>query len=202
MLPDFWPFLLFAAFFAGMVDAVGGGGGLIQVPALLGLFPTTPIATLFVGYQVASVVGTLAAAFHFVRRVRIPWLIVVPATAAAFVGSFSGAFFASSLPRRVMLPLVIVLMIGAALSTFLKQDFGHTATRVPDGPPKTMSSGGSAGGSAGGSLDTGGGMTDASVIDRIRSASYAAFRSGDNRHNLAAATSLSSCCDWAARGPF
>jgi len=147
MLPDFWPFLLFAAFFAGMVDAVGGGGGLIQVPALLGLFPTTPIATLFGTNKVASVVGTIAAAVHFVRRVRIPWLIVVPATVAAFVGSFSGAFFASSLPRRVMLPLVIVLMIGAALYTFLKKDFGHTATRVPDAAdrPKAAMLGGGVG---------------------------------------------------------
>lgn len=145
MLPEFWPFLLSAAFFAGMVDAVGGGGGLIQVPALLGLFPTTPIAVLFGTNKVASVAGTASAAAHFVRRVKMPWVIVVPATIAAFVGSFSGAVFASSLPRRVMLPLVIVLMIGAALYTFLKKDFGHVATRTPteaDRPGAAMLGGG------------------------------------------------------------
>jgi len=131
MLPDHWPLLAAASFFAGTVDAVGGGGGLIQVPALLSMFPTLPIPTLFGTNKVASVFGTMAAAVHFVRKVRMPWLIVVPATIAAFVGSFSGAIFASALPRRVMLPLVILLMIGAALYTFLKKDFGHTATREP-----------------------------------------------------------------------
>ncbi|NLH80145.1 MAG: TSUP family transporter [Phyllobacteriaceae bacterium] len=145
MLPDFWPLLLAASFFAGMVDAVGGGGGLIQVPALLSLFPAAPIATLFGTNKVASVVGTAAAALHFVRRVRMPWLIVVPATIAAFVGSFGGAIFASALPRRIMLPLVIALMIGAALYTFLKKDFGHLATREPvaaDRPKAAMLGGG------------------------------------------------------------
>ena len=145
MLPDLWPLLLAASFFAGMVDAVGGGGGLIQVPALLSVFPAVPIATLFGTNKVASVVGTAAAALHFVRRVRMPWLIVVPATIAAFVGSFTGAIFASTLPRRIMLPLVILLMIAAALYTFLKKDFGHVATREPvaaDRPKAAMLGGG------------------------------------------------------------
>ncbi len=147
MFPDQWPLLLGASFFAGMVDAVGGGGGLIQVPALLALFPTTSIPALFGTNKVASVVGTAAAALHFVRRVRMPWLIVIPATIAAFVGSFSGAIFASSLPRRVMLPLVIVLMIGAALYTFLKKDFGSVATREPVAAdrPKAAAMGGGIG---------------------------------------------------------
>ena len=131
MLPDLWPVLAVASFFAGTVDAVGGGGGLIQVPALLSLFPGASIPVLFGTNKIASVFGTLAAAVHFVRRVKMPWIIVVPATAAAFVGSFSGAIFASALPRRVMLPLVILLMIGAAVYTFLKKDFGHVATREP-----------------------------------------------------------------------
>ncbi len=144
-LPDLWPLLAFASFFAGMVDAVGGGGGLIQVPALLGLFPTASIPTLFGTNKVASVFGTAAAAVHFVRRVRLPWLIVVPATVAAFVGSFSGAIFASALPRAVMLPLVIVLMIAAATYTFVKKDFGHVATREPtaaDRPGAALMGGG------------------------------------------------------------
>lgn len=131
MLPDSWPLLAAAAFFAGVVDAVGGGGGLIQVPVLLALFPGASIPALFGTNKVSSVFGTAAAAWHFVRRVPMPWLIVLPATVAAFAGSFGGAVFASALPRRVMLPLVIVLMIGSAIYTFLKKDFGHTAQREP-----------------------------------------------------------------------
>ncbi len=144
-LPDQWPLLALAAFFAGTVDAVGGGGGLIQVPTLLSLFPGASIPALFGTNKVASVFGTGAAAFHFVRRVKMPWTIVVPATIAAFVGSMSGAVFASALPRRVMLPLVIVLMIAAAVYTFVKKDFGQTATREPtpaDRPRAAMLGGG------------------------------------------------------------
>lgn len=131
MLPDTWPLLTAAAFFAGVIDAVGGGGGLIQVPALLGLMPGTPIPALLGTNKMSSIVGTASAVVHFVRRVRIPWVIAVPATIAAFAGAVAGAMFASALPRRVMMPLVVVMLIGAAIYTFLKKDFGHVAGAAP-----------------------------------------------------------------------
>jgi uncharacterized membrane protein YfcA len=130
MLPEHWPLLAAAAFFAGTVDAVVGGGGLIQVPALLTLFPGMPIPTLFGTNKISSIVGTIAAAVHFVRRVPIPWRIVVPATIAALLGSLLGAACASLMPRRWMMPLVIALLVTTAIHTFLRKSFGQVESRA------------------------------------------------------------------------
>jgi uncharacterized membrane protein YfcA len=55
-------FLAFFAFLAGLVDSVVGGGGLIQLPALLVAFPTYPVTLLFGTNKFSSVFGTLVAA--------------------------------------------------------------------------------------------------------------------------------------------
>ena len=67
-----WTLLIPAAFFAGMVDAVVGGGGLIQIPVLLGQFPQTAIPTLFGTNKLSSIAGTGAALWRYARSVRIP----------------------------------------------------------------------------------------------------------------------------------
>jgi uncharacterized membrane protein YfcA len=125
-----WPILAAAAFFAGMVDAVVGGGGLIQIPVLLAQFPQTAIPTLFGTNKVASIAGTGAALWRYSRSVRIPWLVVLPATLAALVGACGGAALVAWLPRETMRPLVVVLMIAVAIYTFLRKDLGRQATRT------------------------------------------------------------------------
>lgn len=124
-----WPILAAAAFFAGMVDAVVGGGGLIQIPVLLAQFPQTAIPTLFGTNKVSSIAGTGAALWRYSRSVRIPWAVVLPATLAALVGAWGGAALVAWLPRETMRPLVVVLMIVVAVYTFLRKDLGQQATR-------------------------------------------------------------------------
>lgn len=126
-----WLILGAAAFFAGMVDAVVGGGGLIQIPVLLAQFPQTAIPTLFGTNKVSSIAGTSSAMWKYGRAVAIPWRVVAPATAAALVGAWAGAALVAWLPREWMRPLVLVLMVGAALYTFANKNFGHTSTHVP-----------------------------------------------------------------------
>ena len=125
-----WYILAPAAFFAGMVDAVVGGGGLIQIPVLLSQFPQTAIPTLFGTNKVSSIAGTGAALWRYARTVRIPWVVVLPATAAALVGAWGGAAVVAWLPRETMRPLVVVMMVAVAVYTFMKKDFGHRATRA------------------------------------------------------------------------
>ncbi len=112
------------AFAAGLIDAVVGGGGLIQIPALFNQLPNALPATLFGTNKVAAISGTLSAALSYVRRVRLPWLLVAPAMAAAFVMSFAGAAAVSLIPKVVMQPLVLVLLVVMAVYTFIKKDFG------------------------------------------------------------------------------
>lgn len=125
-----WYLLIPAAFFAGMVDAVVGGGGLIQIPALLAQFPQTAIPTLFGTNKLSSIAGTGAALWRYTRSVRIPWAVVLPATVAALIGAWGGAALVAWIPREAMRPLVIVLMIAVAVYTFQRKDLGQQPSRA------------------------------------------------------------------------
>ena len=83
--------LLIAAAGAGFVDSVAGGGGLIQVPSLFALYPNASPATLLGTNKLASIGGTLIAAKRYLKSVKLPYFIIVPAILAAFFGSFAGA---------------------------------------------------------------------------------------------------------------
>jgi len=112
------------AFFAGLVDAAVGSGGLIQVPALLSFLPNYSSATLLGTNKVAGACGTAFAARSYMGRVRIPWPLILPAVASAFVMSFLGAATVSSIPQEFIRVVVLVLTILMALYTFIKKDFG------------------------------------------------------------------------------
>ena len=102
------------AFFAGLVDAVAGGGGLIQVPALFAAYPNVPPATLLSTNKLAAVGGTFNAARKFLRHVSLPWAIVLPAIVAGFVGSLLGANAVSNFPAeplRKALPFVLLFLL-------------------------------------------------------------------------------------------
>jgi uncharacterized membrane protein YfcA len=116
--------LIVAAFAAGLVDAVVGGGGLIQIPALFTVLPEQSAATLFGTNKCSSVVGTGNAAWHYAREVRMPWRTTLPAALAAFAFSYVGAAAVALLPREMLRPVMLVLLIGAAIYTYHKKDFG------------------------------------------------------------------------------
>ncbi|PWF55572.1 sulfite exporter TauE/SafE family protein [Massilia glaciei] len=117
-------FLCVAAFLAGLVDAVVGGGGLIQLPALFSIFPKEAPATLLGTSKLAGIFGTGSAAIDYARRVRVAWSAAAPAAVAAFVLAFAGAWTVTRVPSdfmRTLLPFVLVLV---AVYTFHKKDLG------------------------------------------------------------------------------
>lgn len=114
----------FAALCAGFVDAVVGGGGLIQIPALFAAFPTMLPATLFGTNKFASIVGTGSAAVQYARRVAVPWRVALPGAVAALVGAWFGARAVAYLPPAVLRPLILLLLVLVAVYTFLRKDLG------------------------------------------------------------------------------
>lgn len=112
------------AFCAGLIDAAVGGGGLVQLPGLLGVLPNTPPATVFGINKFASICGTSMAARQYLRQVRLPWALMLPAMACAFVASFGGAMVVSMIPVKWLKPVILVLLIAMAVYTFIKKDFG------------------------------------------------------------------------------
>ena len=113
-----------SALFAGFVDSVVGGGGLIQVPALFTLLPREIPATLFGTNKFASIVGTANAAWRYASRVNMPWRTTLWASFAALVFSYLGAAAVAWLPRELLRPLILFLLIGSALYTYGRKDFG------------------------------------------------------------------------------
>ena len=114
----------FAALFAGFVDAVVGGGGLVQIPALFSAFPTQSPAVLLATNKVSSIVGTASAAVQYARRVRIPWAIALPGAVVALAASWLGAKAVVLLPPELMRPFVLLLLVLVATHTFIRKDLG------------------------------------------------------------------------------
>lgn len=113
-----------AAAAAGFVDAVAGGGGLIQVPVLFTVLPGEVPATLFGTNKGSSIVGTASATWRYARRLPLPWEIALPAAATALVFSYGGAATVAWLPREVVRPLVLALLLAVFLYSALRPAFG------------------------------------------------------------------------------
>ncbi|MDO5500417.1 MAG: TSUP family transporter [Propionibacteriaceae bacterium] len=117
--------LVLAAFVAGWVDAVVGGGGLIQLPALLiGLPADTPTAPVLGTNKIAAVAGTLTAAITYARRIAIHVPTLIPLVISAFAGSAVGAALARLIPKAALTPIVLVALIGVGLYTVFRPQLG------------------------------------------------------------------------------
>lgn len=116
--------LTLSGFFAGFIDAVVGGGGLVQIPVLFSVLPEAPPAMLFGTNKISSVFGTTNAARRYARQVDMPWRTILPAASAAFACSYLGAMAVAWLPRDLLRPLILVMLIAAAAYTFWRKDFG------------------------------------------------------------------------------
>ena len=120
-------FLCTFAFIAGLVDAVVGGGGLVQLPALL-LFLPAPLAAsipaVFGTNKLASVCGTGMALLQYARRVRMNWSVLRPAGGAALVFAFVGADAVTRLNPALLKPLIFALLVAVAIYTYRRKDFG------------------------------------------------------------------------------
>ena len=103
--------LALAGLGAGFVDAVVGGGGLIQLPAmLLGLPGASPVQVLATN-KLASICGTSVSSATFYRRVRPDPRTFLPLMLLSLAGSALGALVASFLPREAFDPIVLVVLV-------------------------------------------------------------------------------------------
>jgi uncharacterized protein len=110
--------LVVAALVAGWVDAVVGGGGLIQLPALLlGLGPATAAVHSLATNKIASICGTTTSAITYYRRVRPDLRTALPMAAWALLGALAGAGLALVLPSAAIRPVVIVALLAVLVHT-------------------------------------------------------------------------------------
>ena len=117
-------FLLAASFFAGFIDSIAGGGGLIQLPALLIGLPKSETAVVLGTNKLSAVFGTTTAAALYRKQIKPDPKILIAMGLPAFLGSAGGAVLASKIPTSSMRPMVLVLLIIVAVYTWFKPDLG------------------------------------------------------------------------------
>lgn len=123
----------FASFFAGLVDSIVGGGGLILVPALFATYPAAPPATLLGTNKSAAVCGTLFASVQYSRRVQLRWRVLLPAAVAALAGGFVGAWAVTEVDAAFMRRLLPLILLSVLLYTILNKNLGATHMPRHDG---------------------------------------------------------------------
>ena len=117
-------FLALASGFAGFVDAMAGGGGLIQLPALLIGLPNKDLALILGTNKVPSIFGTTAAARNYFKNIKPDIPLTISMMGPAFIGSMTGAAFAAAIPKDFFKPFIVFLLITVAIYTWRKPALG------------------------------------------------------------------------------
>ena len=119
-----WIFLALAAGMAGFIDAIAGGGGLIQLPALLIGLSNKPIPMILGTNKVPAIFGTSFSAAAYFKRVKPDLHLTLAMAIPAFIGSASGARLASEFPKSIFRPVIIVLLLFVAIYTWKRPQLG------------------------------------------------------------------------------
>lgn len=121
--------LSISSFTAGFIDAVVGGGGLIQTPFLLITFPKMPLPILLGTNKIAALAGTTTAAFKYAKKVTFNYKLLIVIAASCSLSSFLGAQVINHLDSNLLKPVILIILIVIAIYTFIKKDLGAIETK-------------------------------------------------------------------------
>ena len=141
-MDEFWLHLalIAAGFASGLIDAMVGGGGLIQVPALSLLYPGASAASVMGTSKLAGVFGTAAAFWQYARRIRLPWRALAIASATAGVGAILGAYLLTQISRAQFDFLLPILLGAMFVYTLVRKDLGQAHEPRYQGPAEDKAS--------------------------------------------------------------
>lgn len=121
--------LALSAFTAGFIDAVVGGGGLIQTPFLLITFPKMPLPVLFGTNKIAALAGTSIAAFKYSKKITYNYKLLFVIALSCFISSYLGAQIINHIDSDLLKPFILIILIVIAVYTFIKKDLGAIETK-------------------------------------------------------------------------
>ncbi len=130
-----------ASLLAGFVDAIVGGGGLILVPALFAVFPSTHPATLLGINKSAGVWGTAIATLQYGRRVDMRWKALLPGAAAGFAGSMLGAWAVTVASPGFLRKLLPFILLAVLVYTLVRKELGRDHAPRFDGRSEALAAG-------------------------------------------------------------
>jgi len=123
-------FLCIAAFAAGFVDAIVGGGGLIQLPAALVLLPHLPVANVIGSLKIPAFTGTSFAAYQYAKQVKLNIKLLALMCLLAFSFSFVGSSLLTLVSNSFMKPVLLIVLSSVAFYTFKKKNFGQQTDKI------------------------------------------------------------------------
>src|SRR5688572_30457008 len=122
--------LCIAAFSAGFIDAIVGGGGLVQTPATLVVLPQYPVATLLGTTKIPSLLGTTIAAIQYSRKVPLNRKLLLLMCTIALAAAYAGSKTVTLVSNSFMKPIIFGVLICVAVYTYSKKNFGHATTSI------------------------------------------------------------------------
>ncbi len=125
-----------AAFVAGFIDAIVGGGGLIQTPVGLILLPNLPVATVIGTLKIPAFSGTSFAAFQYLKKVDMNWKLLAIMMLLAFPSAFLGSTLLTYVSNDFMKPLLLLVLSFLVIYTYAKKNFGQHIAK--NHSPKTQ----------------------------------------------------------------
>lgn len=123
--------LCMVAFAAGFVDAIVGGGGLIQTPMALLLLPGYGVSVVIGTLKIPAFCGTGVAAVQYARQAMPDKRLLLLAVLPAFVAAFMGSWLQTLVPNDFLKPMLVVILSLLAVYTYTKKDFGLRSSARP-----------------------------------------------------------------------
>lgn len=117
--------LCIASFFAGFVDAIVGGGGLIQTPIAMIMLPNLSVANIIGTLKIPAFSGTSFAAYQYLKKVTMNWKLLFVMAVVSFFFAYLGSNLLTVVSNDFMKPLLLLVLIGLGIYTFKKKDFGQ-----------------------------------------------------------------------------
>ena len=108
-------------FLAGLVDAIGGGGGLISLPAYL--IAGVPVHQAIATNKLSSTCGTTLATARFIKNKLVNFRLAIPSIASAIIGSSIGAKLSLVMNERILEYVLFAVLPVAAFVVLNKRLF-------------------------------------------------------------------------------
>ncbi|CAN2240934.1 sulfite exporter TauE/SafE family protein [Candidatus Planktophila versatilis] len=116
--------ILCAGFFAGFIDAIAGGGGLIQLPAMLISFPQKEVIEVVGTSKAGAIWGTSAAALNYRRNIKTDPKLLIAMVLPAFIGSGLGSLLATQISTTQLKSGIVVMLVAVFIYTLIHPDLG------------------------------------------------------------------------------
>ena len=116
-------FLCIASFIAGFIDAIVGGGGLIQTPAALILLPKLPVASIIGTLKIPGFSGTSMATYHYLKSAKVNWKLFIVMAIISFAFAYIGSSLLNVMQNNFMKPLLFVILVLLLIYTYFKKAY-------------------------------------------------------------------------------